>query len=98
MAALAKYYEAQAVVEEHEHNLKKLGLETGQYDVSNRAARQCKCGQWVTHHTWEHRTGPVTCEACATAVAAAIAGDEREEKGLPREEPVEPAKPEEIAF
>ena len=89
MAALARYYEAQAVVEELDADLAKLGLESGQYDVSNRAARQCACGQWVTYFAWSKPTGVAVCGPCALAVEQAIKGDEREEKGLPREEPPE---------
>lgn len=96
MVALAKFYEAQAVVENAAAELAALGLGEHDYDVKNRDARQCRCGQWVAFATWARPVGPVKCEACEAGdratlerYAAAVRGDEREEAGLPRDgEPV----------
>jgi hypothetical protein len=81
----ARYYEAQAVVEAAAAELAALGLGEHDYDVKNRDARQCRCGQWVAFSTWAKPAGPVTCEACTARQLAEVRGDEREEKGLPRD-------------
>lgn len=102
MVALARYYEAQAVVEAAAAELAALGLGEHDYDVKNRDARQCNCGRWVSFSVWSKPDGAVTCEACVEATMRAIRavrGDEREEKGLPRDgEDVPQAKSEEVAF
>lgn len=85
MTALAKYYEAQAVVEGIELELNKLGL-NGNFDVKNRNALQCKCGVWVSFHTWERLT-EVTCGDCRPVLEAPqneVRADAREEPGMSR--------------
>jgi hypothetical protein len=90
MGALARYYEAQAVVEAELAALNRLGLTEGNFDVSNMDAEPCSCGAWVSRHKWVKPTGPILCGDCQDEmrkVRAAVAADAREEKGLPREEP-----------
>ena len=102
MHALAKYYEAQSVVEAVQAELEALGL-NGSYDVKDKNALQCKCGVWVSFYTWERKTS-VTCDDCVRVRAKQmeeIQGDAREEQGLPRKETpvaITPKPAEEIPF
>jgi len=101
MHALAKYYEAQSVVEAVQAELVALGLD-GSYDVKDKNALQCKCGVWVSFYTWERKTF-VVCESCMHRQAKQfeeIQADAREEAGLPRKvAPVVAPKPaEEMPF